>query len=327
MYKMKNIVIISSHANTDEKKLILSNYIDQLKKLYNFDILLTSHIPVPEEVVNKVNYFIYDSDNFQIPLEKCPTIWFATDHLQIHIFSYRHGYAFVKNLHNAIKLVSSLGYDNFIFSDYDNILNDNDISIFQNIPELLKESDKKLFVFRSYKSHYTHGYWYECKFFAADTKYFNENVFLPNSYEQWSTIEPYKSSSNIVEELFVLLFKSFEDRLYIIDKTLNEYFSSSSFDVCYHFKYKYPLIYNLTNKSKPLFFCVIDTEDNYELIVNNQSVINQRFSKSAWCMYFIDINENDTEIIFKQNNEILLNQTININTIESIKQFANVTTF
>ena len=37
---MKNIIIISSYADTDSKKSILFDYIKQLKKLSSFDIML-----------------------------------------------------------------------------------------------------------------------------------------------------------------------------------------------------------------------------------------------------------------------------------------------
>ena len=61
---MNNLYIISCYVNTEQKKLVLINYINQIKKISSFDILLVSHIPIPEDVLNLVNYSIYDSDNF-----------------------------------------------------------------------------------------------------------------------------------------------------------------------------------------------------------------------------------------------------------------------
>jgi hypothetical protein len=58
---MKNIIIINSYANTEEKVNLLLNYVKQVKKT-NCDILLTSHLPLPPNIVALVNYYIYDKE-------------------------------------------------------------------------------------------------------------------------------------------------------------------------------------------------------------------------------------------------------------------------
>jgi hypothetical protein len=75
---MKNIVIINSYANTEEKVNLLLNYVKQVKKT-NCDILLTSHLPLPQNIVTLVNYYIYDKENFLLPKERSPATWYA-DH-------------------------------------------------------------------------------------------------------------------------------------------------------------------------------------------------------------------------------------------------------
>jgi len=322
---MKNIIIISSYADTDSKKSILFDYIKQLKKLSSFDIMLVSHISVPENILNCVNYFIYDSDNFLLPIEKTPTTWVVYNNIKINILSCRHGYAFIKNVHNALTFAKSIGYDNFIFSDYDAILGDEDIIKIENIPNLLKEHNKKVFIFKDYNGK-SGGYAYESKFFAGDVNYFIDNVPLPNCYEQWVNMDPYKSSNNIVEDILVSLLNKFEDKLYVIKDTVNTYFSNSDFDVFHHYDYKYSVIYNLNDKSKPIFFCITPTDGNFELFLNNTSVLNITCDKGYWLLHYIDVNEQDTELIFKRNNETIIKRSFNINSIEDIKRFAVVHT-
>jgi hypothetical protein len=323
---MKNIAIISCYADSPYKKSILLDYIRQFKKLSNTDILLVSHIPLPEHILNEINYFIYDSDNFLLPLQNTPVSWFVYNKLKINILSCRHGFAFMKNVNNALKFVKSLGYDKFIFSDYDNILNDEDLFKISNIPQLLDQHGKKMFVFKNYNRSSPGGYSYESKFFAGDVNYFVDAVPLPVSYDDWLNIEPYKSSSNIVEEILVSLFNKFENELYIIEDNINSYFSKSQIDIFHHFNKKYSLIYNLNDKFKPLFFYITSEDGEFELIVNNQTIFKVECNKSNWLLHFIDINEIDTEIVFKYNNEILFDRIVNINTIENLKSIAYVQT-
>ena len=60
---MKKAVIILSHCNTEDKLQVLKNNISKLKSNPNLDIILTSHISLPQEVVDSVEYFVYDKSN------------------------------------------------------------------------------------------------------------------------------------------------------------------------------------------------------------------------------------------------------------------------
>ncbi len=86
------------------------------------------------------------------------------------------------------------------------------------------------------------------------------------------------------------------------------------------------MIYNLNDKFKPLFFYITSEDGEFELIVNNQTIFKVECNKSNWLLHFIDINEIDTEIVFKYNNEILFDRIVNINTIENLKSIAYVQT-
>ena len=54
---MKKLYCITSHCNTKEKIESLKRTIKQLNDL-NRDILLISHIPLSEDIIESVNYFI-----------------------------------------------------------------------------------------------------------------------------------------------------------------------------------------------------------------------------------------------------------------------------
>lgn len=319
---MKNLYIISCYVNTEQKKLVLINYINQIKKISSFDILLVSHIPMPEDVLNLVNYSIYDSDNFLFPIDKTPSVFFIYANLKINILSCRHGYAFMKNLHNALAFAKAMSYNNFIFSDYDGILGDSDLTKLENIPSLLKEHDKKIFMFKHYNKISTLGYYYESKFFAGDVNCFVDNVSLPNSYDYWLNNEPYKTSGNVVEDILVTLLNKVENQLYLIDYDISEYFPNSKFDVFHHYDYKYSVIYNLDDNHKPIFFCVTPDEGCFELCLNKNVLFNVNCKKAHWLLYILDIDHTDSEITFSRNGEILLNRIINIDSVNDTKDIA-----
>lgn len=323
---MKTLYAISCYANTEEKKLVLKNYINQIKKISNFDILLVSHIPISEDIISSVNYYVYDSDNFLLPLENTPVTWIVHGNVKINILSCRHGYAVMKNIHNAVMFAKFMEYENFIFSDYDNILNNEDIEKISNIPILLKQNNKKIFIFKDYNVSTSRGYSYESKFFAGDVNYFVSNVVMPNSYEKWLNTEPYKSSSNVLEDIFVSLLNKAENNLYTVEHKINEYFSHSQFDVFHHYDYVHSIIYNLNDNSKPLFFCIAPEDGTFELLINNQSVFNISCNRGHKLLHFFDVNDLDTELTFKLNERTLFKRIINNRVMEDIKKVAFVYT-
>lgn len=319
---MKNLYIISCYANTDRKKLVLINYINQIKKLADFDILLVSHSTLSEDILYLVDYFIYDADNFLFPMEKSPTVFFVLGNIKINILSCRHGYAFMKNVHNALSFAKSMAYENFIFSDYDTIFGTEDLVKLQKIPSLLKEYDKKFFMFKHYNKVSHLKYCYESKFFGGDVNYFVDNVPLPNNYDYWTNIEPYKSCGNVVEDILVTLLNKFQDKIYLVEDDIREYFLNSEFDIFHHYDYKHLLIYNLNDKSKPIFFCITPEAGNFELCMNNKILFNVNCKKAQWLLYVLDVDCNDSTVTFSQNREVLLNRTININSLDDTKDIA-----
>ena len=57
-----NLVVITCHCNNEEKEKLLLKNIDEIKS-HGFDILISSHLPIPVEIQNKVEYTVYDKSN------------------------------------------------------------------------------------------------------------------------------------------------------------------------------------------------------------------------------------------------------------------------
>jgi hypothetical protein len=60
---MKDLILITAFCNTTEKENYLRNLVSVIKKESNFDILITSHSVLPEDIINSVDYYFYDKEN------------------------------------------------------------------------------------------------------------------------------------------------------------------------------------------------------------------------------------------------------------------------
>ena len=318
---MKNIIIINSYANTEEKVNLLLNYVKQVKKT-NYDILLTSHLPLPPNIVALVNYYIYDKENFLLPKERSPVTWYADYEEYISLYCSRHGYAIIKNVYNALHFAKSLGYTDFIFSEYDNILSDRGVDKFQSIYDILQKTDKKIFMFKIENQLYNHyNIVYQTNFFAGNIEYFLNNITLVKSYDEWCTVMPYATTNEMIETLFVGMMQPIVDKVHEELTPLNLYFEDSRFDEVHIFDYAYPIVYNLENKNKPVFF-ILSVGGYYELNINNQLVVSKHYNKGEILKYKFDIDESDTIVELKCDDKIVVSKTVNTHSIEGYKDLA-----
>ena len=318
---MKNIFIISSYANTEEKLNILKNYILQIKKS-KYDILLISRLPVPTEVVELVNYCIYDKENFLLPPEKSPVTWFADNEEYINLYSYRHGYIVTKNIFIGLNFAKSLGYTNFIFSEYDMVITDEGVNKFKSIYDTLENTDKKIFVFKLSNQLYNkYNIIYRTFFFAGNIDFYLKNIRVVKSYEEWCTVAPYANSSEPIETLFVEMARPIIDNVHEELTPIELYFNNSKFDMSHIFDNGYSIVYNLENKNNPLFL-KITKKGYYELNINNKLVISRHYHDNEILKYKFNIDESDTTVELKCDDKIIVSKTVNIYSIESYKDLA-----
>ena len=59
---MKDLFLITAYTPDDERKDLLRNFVSSIDREL-FDVMVVSHSSIPEDVINKINYFIYDSAN------------------------------------------------------------------------------------------------------------------------------------------------------------------------------------------------------------------------------------------------------------------------
>jgi len=124
--KNKNLVIILSHCDTQEKIDILRKNILKLK-IHKFDILLSSHIPVPSSIIKKTEYFLYDKSN---PILHWPnrgmTYWKTlttnSEKLKLVNILPDYGWTAFNQILATSHLGLSLDYTHYSFINYDVML-------------------------------------------------------------------------------------------------------------------------------------------------------------------------------------------------------------
>ncbi len=119
---MKNLVVILSHCNSGPKLEALRNLISKIKQK-DLDVMVVTHIPLPKDIQDSVEYMVYDKSN---PILKWPEhgiIQWVTVSLPEPIAIYNiidaHGWT----VFNQIKLAGNIGrgldYTHFAFVNYD----------------------------------------------------------------------------------------------------------------------------------------------------------------------------------------------------------------
>lgn len=130
--KNKNLIIILCYCDTQEKIDILQNTISILKDKFN--ILISSHSPIPASIQSQVDYVIYDQSNPILRFPERGMKFWKTIGGQIKISHIKEDYGWtVFNLiKNAISLSNNLDYSFYSFINYDTKITSEIIELFNS---------------------------------------------------------------------------------------------------------------------------------------------------------------------------------------------------
>ena len=192
-------VVILSHADTEEKLSTLRRSIITLKNQGYF-IILASHIGVPNDVMNIIDYFVCETDNPIVDhteyaeLSNTVPIHYINhpDFNLIYSFDYNHGYAALRLIINGAIIAKGLGYKITHFVNYDYVIDDG--SHLENHTLVLNDPLTPYSVF-SYK-------WNE-------HKSINSAFFSGITSDILSAIEPIKSKKDYFKYDGVVILEDF----------------------------------------------------------------------------------------------------------------------
>lgn len=142
----KEIIIIGTHPNLKEREQLTLECIRSLRPL-NRKILLVSHYPVPSEIQDIVDFYVYDKQN---PLTHHSYYtrfynYMPNYDVEININGLNNSnqsFAVLKNLYNSYKYAESLGYEKAFYITYDVIVDRRDYDAIDKSFQSISETNK-----------------------------------------------------------------------------------------------------------------------------------------------------------------------------------------
>ena len=293
----KKIHIIDAYATTNDKLDILRKCIASVRKMGN-DIMLVSHCSFPEDIVNSVQYHIFDSDN---TFNSNNVFGFRVDdNFEINRnITKSHEFTIIRAIRLAFSMAQQLRYKFFQFTEFDHIYSNEDAVEIYNLEQRIISEEKEFLFFKPPSAQFGSivGEYFESCFFMG---YIDEFIHKFNDYFP-ETIEEYNKEfaikfPNCLEYFFYQMFK--DEDIIVIDEYVKSYFKNSDI--------------NLSSWSNSDMGILMDDEDNaYLVIVNNDNIDHT---------YEITINGKIKKVTLKSNHDITkLYDSVNI----QIKIYSN----
>jgi hypothetical protein len=329
----KTAVIISTYPKNNGIVDITLNSIKAIKE-QGYDIILTSHAPVPEELQNEVNHVIYDSNNILTYHDYYTSSWIENDKVKMfmniktegnHIY---HGPAVYTNYYNGINYAKNLGYDNTICFNFDMVISDTTI-----IPKLIDDLKYNKAVYNHTVA--SEGNALRTVLFATRVDFFMENFSLilnDIDYNNWKN--DIGSESNGLENMFYHTLKDSLAQIKILnDNDFYKMLSNCSIDICSMVEYfnilpikdnknQFAIWYSTSNKTDDRDVSIVISRDNvvtdiedltvktsqsfYKVIDNNSSIYDIKLYENGSLKKSITIDQEYINNKLKNNGELII---------------------
>ena len=199
---MKTITIIDAYVSSLEKENLLRECITSCRKL-GTDIMLVTHCTLPKDIVELVDYYIFDKDNRfnQNSVHAFKSIGNTTVFIPI---KESHEYPIVKSMRNAFILAKGLGYELFYFTEFDLLFSDSDIERLKQLQSQLISQNKDFIFFQPINAAWyinnvpIYNVYYETNFFAGKISPFMEvfDSYFPHTLEEYNAKLAHISGDN-----------------------------------------------------------------------------------------------------------------------------------
>jgi len=148
--KNKDLFVLSTYIDNSIKKTITIDCINSIKKM-NKDIMLSSHIPINDDVIEMTDFYIYDKYNPMIKHSLYNNCWYETNECKINVNfdklknvnNLNQSLSVLNNIENSVRMAKSLGFKRIINITYDFIFSDDDLTTIQKLLNRLDETNKQ----------------------------------------------------------------------------------------------------------------------------------------------------------------------------------------
>jgi hypothetical protein len=220
----------SNYINVEEEAIVVSTYpllnsivkttkecIEALKQTGR-KIILTSHLPIPKDLQEMVDYCIYDKNNLLTKHTFYQYTWFDFDSWKVDLMltgednDVYHGPSVYTNYYNAASLAKDLGIKKLYFLNYDYHLKN--ASYIDNISLIL--NNKKAYVGLREEQE---GNTIITYFLASEPKFYLDHFPLVQTSKEYDDLMvKWDSESNGLENLTYHTFNQDKDKIYWEDK-------------------------------------------------------------------------------------------------------------
>lgn len=234
---MKSLLCITAYAKTEKKREILRRCIQSAKSL-GMDILISSHAALPEDIIESVDYYIYDADN-RFSNSDGIFFWKSVDVVTITVASrVSHEYPILKLMRNYLHLAKANKYEFLFQMDFDCILSETDVQQLLSLRDRLIEEEKDFIFFHPLDASWRVdgvdliGIYYDLYVYGGKVNKMLDvfEAYFPDSIERYNEslgkIEP--GRPKCLEYYFYDAFKTKRVRTVLVNQYVNEFLTSSS---------------------------------------------------------------------------------------------------
>jgi hypothetical protein len=303
---MKEIVIVSCYPNTEYKERLLNECVSKLKSL-NKEVLIATHYPVPDYIVKKAEYYIYDSNNIDFKhrtLDNSKNCFVEeTSTFRLEFLEKCHSPSLSRVFNLALNFVKYLEYDYFTIIESDSEYEVEDLAKLSDIKDNLVKSNKSFFFFKLRP--YQFPYWeslgvhevYETYCFGGLVYKFLEKFNFPKSYNEW--VELYdKDYRNQHLEFYVSnFFSKIKDECLILD-SLRHVFDKSNINLT-TVGDPTGVYYNINDENVPIIFLMNNQKNPRRYVIRSPfpHICNElTLNSQCWWFSGIEIKNNNQDI-------------------------------
>jgi hypothetical protein len=303
---MKEIVIVSCYPNSEYKEHLLNECVSKLKSL-NKEVLIATHYPVPDYIVKKADYYIYDSNNLDfkhITLDNSKTCFVEeSSTFRLEFLEKCHSPSLSRIFNLALNFVKYLEYDYFTLIESDSEYEVEDLAKLTGIKNDLVKSNKSFFFFKLRP--YQFSYWeslgvyevYETYCFGGLVYKFLEKFNFPKSYNEWVELYDKDYRNKHLEFYVTSFFSKIKDECLILD-SLRHVFDKSNINLA-TVGDPTGVYYNVNDENTPIIFLMNNQTNPRRYVIRSPFPhIGNELTLNSQCWWFtgIDIKNNNQDI-------------------------------
>ncbi len=330
--EIKEIFIVSAYPDVEGKEELLNDAVTKLKSIGK-TVMIASHYAIPNYIVEKVDYYIYDSTNMMNvdhTLDRDgPDYWMETDNFSLRAIVSAHVSALTRIFGISLDFAKTLGYNYFVAMESDSKYDIEDLKKFDIIKNNILYQNKKLFFCKPKRTEFN---WfdsrvYETYAFGGFIDEFTKKLKLPTTYPEWKKLYDEDNKINCFEYLIYKNFKDFE-KDYLILGTLKSYFVNSRIDLS-SVGDPIGIYYNSNDENKPIIFLSngSDKAIEYNLVVSSSYPIYRKVTllPGYWWIDTLDITKYNADVcIWSEENgktNKKYRQTVTMDFVKNLKNY------